>query len=105
MPAVLGYREEGTGDVRTAPGAATQVKDLRLLLPSDIVDVDSLSVSLKLARYEFRIQVAQAHSAIRELWGLLLWRSQRLISKKKHSSGTTMMTRSNALIAKLSEKI
>ncbi|KAJ3528898.1 hypothetical protein NMY22_g9219 [Coprinellus aureogranulatus] len=86
MPGVFTYRQEGDGDVGTAPGAATQVQDIRLLLPSDIVNVEELSLSLKLARFEFRIRVAQAHSAIRELRGLLLWRSQRIISKKKYSS-------------------
>ncbi|KAJ3537092.1 hypothetical protein NMY22_g5739 [Coprinellus aureogranulatus] len=105
MPTVFPYRERGEGDVGTAPGAATQVKDIRLLLPSDIVDVEGVSVSMKLARYEFRVRVAQAHTSIRELRGLLLWRSQRIISKKKYSSGTAMMTRSNTLIAEISQKI
>lgn len=105
MPTVFAYRERGEGDVGTAPGAATQVKDIRLLLPSDIVEVEGVSVSLKLARYEFRFRLAQAHTAIRELRGLLLWRSQRIISKKKYSSGTAMMTRSNALIADISQRI
>jgi hypothetical protein len=73
------------------------------MMPSEIVGL--VPFNARLTRYEFKFRIGQAHSTIRDLQRALLLKSRLLISKKRYSSGTQVMTRSNSLITEVSKRI
>jgi hypothetical protein len=100
LPQVAAIRkiDEEDGDQ-----AECEVEEIPLLLPSSITT--SPGIDLRFFQVELRYRQAQASSALGQLRGLLLSRSQLWNSKKKYSHGQGQNTRSHALIGTVQQKI
>ncbi|KAG2006690.1 hypothetical protein CC2G_014446 [Coprinopsis cinerea AmutBmut pab1-1] len=96
MPPVAAHRE-------AVSGPAEETRDFTLFLPSSVCA--SMSVDPRLLECEQRLRVGQAETALHDLRVHLMLRSQLWKSKARYASGTRMLTRSNALIANVSDKL
>lgn len=103
MPSVAAYREKLRPDPKLEEEDAS-IHDACLLLPSDLVGTNT-RFSRHLAAHKFRFRVAQAHTSLEDLRGLILMRQQLWISKKRHASGTIQSTRSNTILSTLAVRI
>lgn len=91
---------EGNGESSSRAAAG---RDTTLLMPSDVVG--SLPVARRLVRFEFQFREAQAHTTLRDIRSTLMLQSHMFNSKNKYGHGTAHMTRSNALLTKISTRV
>ncbi|KAF6749127.1 hypothetical protein DFP72DRAFT_1073682 [Ephemerocybe angulata] len=101
MPSVTAHRQGVEEESDSA--ISTSIHEVKLFLPSDVPT--NVKVEQRLSRYEFKFRINQAETLLREIRSLLVSRSALIIKKKKDNAGVEVMTRSNALIHDLTEKI
>jgi hypothetical protein len=102
MPSVTAYRHTKS-ESDSVEDTSASIHNIQFMMPSEIVGL--VHFNARLTRYEFKFRMGQAHSTIRDLQRALLLKSRLLISKKRYSLGTQVMTRSNALITEVGKWI
>ncbi|KAG6808347.1 hypothetical protein H0H92_004412 [Tricholoma furcatifolium] len=97
--AALRMKEEQQGS--TEPPTAL---NFNLCLPSDIV-AQGGTVNTKYIDYEWRLRTAQAHAVLLELRRTIILRSMMWRSKDKYIRGQRLLTRSQALMTSIEQRI
>ncbi|KAH9482438.1 hypothetical protein JR316_0004538 [Psilocybe cubensis] len=100
MPAVAALRARENLQAETP----VAVQDIKLYLPSYNTETIRFSSHI-LLKCESQYRYAQAEDCLNNLRAFLLLRSHMLNSKKRHSRGQRMQTRSLTLLAAVEEKI
>ena len=78
--------------------------DVELHLPSDLLAEDR-KCERTYVRYEFLFRISQAHTTLKELRAQLLQQDHMVLSKKKYTRGTAMITMSNSLLRDIGTRI